>query len=310
MSVSKFHSRHKILHVRESDLLPPEKVCPVCLSAESRQQTVLQQQNPDVWFLRCLHCKACSASRMPTQDFLKGLYSQFYASEDQEVTFRGVHRFAKHILSICPRPQNISKILDFGGGSGALAIEVAEQLQKINRRAIEICVVDFEKQELSKKGDISLTGVTDLSDIGESYDLVIASAVLEHIPDVNKQMLDLVSKLGPGGFFYGRTPFSIPLKQLFSKYDMLFPFHVHDMGFEFWNAFDGSFSLTLDYIASQPSIVESLLSEDPVRTVIAHSLKLPTRIELSLRNSKTLRRPPVWPYVGGWEVGLVRPEDS
>ncbi len=78
--------------------------------------------------------------------------------------------------------------------------------------------------------------------------------------------------------------------------DFTYPAHLHDLGRGFWNGILGRLALDSQYRIrhSATSIVETVFSEAPVRTVAAHALKLPSHLF------------PSWPFVGGWEVVFER----
>jgi hypothetical protein len=293
--------------MKDSDLLESVSHCLVCHDEGVREKVVLQQKDPDIWFLRCDNCKACSASRMPTEEFLTSIYGRFYENEEQALTFRGFDRMARHIFHLLPQPQKISRILDFGGGSGEIALEIAKLIHKESQKPIEIYTVDYATPIDSTLEGVSIKGLKDLSQAEGQFDVVIASAIFEHIPSLYDSITGLLPKIGPGGFFYARTPFALPITRIVPSYDTFFPVHVHDLGSEFWNKFTKSFAVDLKYIRSSPSIVESKFTEDPFRTLAAYLMKFPAQFEIALSSSGSSAPKNIhWPFVGGWEVGLLR----
>ena len=117
----------------------------------------------------------------------------------------------------------------------------------------------------------------------------------------------LLARIRPGGFFYARTPYGAPFLRLLGKIDLGFPGHVHDLGPTFWAAVPKLFDPRLRFRHFQTSLVETSWRAHPALTAAAHLLKLPSRMETALR-----RRPTrvIWPYVGGWELVLERPENA
>lgn len=76
------------------------------------------------------------------------------------------------------------------------------------------------------------------------------------------------------------------------KLDFTYPGHIHDLGQAFWeHYFSANQKDTFNLLVSQPSIVETTLSLNFIRTVAAHALKSPWYI---------LRKH--YPLVGGWEI--------
>jgi SAM-dependent methyltransferase len=137
---------------------------------------------------------------------------------------------------------------------------------------------------------------------GRQFDLVLASAVLEHIPGARHELRRLLAALRPGGVLYARTPAVAPLlkwlQALHVSCDFTFPAHVHDLGPSFWSRILSHLELpATEYRIrrSGPSPVETSLRRNPGRTVAAWLLKAPGRV-LAGR----------YPFCGGWEVFVER----
>ncbi len=116
----------------------------------------------------------------------------------------------------------------------------------------------------------------------------------------------LLSALRPGGLFYARTPAVAPMLRVLQRVglptDFTYPAHVHDMGEAYWcNILRLLPAEFRDYsvVWSRPSIVETTLRKNALRTVAAHVLKAPWHI-LGTR----------YQFVGGWEVLISRPLES
>lgn len=283
--------------------------CLVCGDQRSRRPVARVQRSPRIDLLKCGHCGAGSASRMPLDDVLDRYYQGYYvrAGEAPNVTMDGVDRFAAAISSKLPRfgdSSDVLTILDFGGGDGSLSVAIAHAL---GRRTVAE-VVDRAPTEALNDESVTLHYHDVLDGIEGSFDLVLASAVLEHVPECGTLFRQLWSRVRPGGFFYARTPYIEPFMRLLpGGLDMSYPAHVHDLGPGFWNRLPEVFNLDGEVLASRPSTVETQLGEHFLRTVIAHVLKLPARIETHLRGRpQTL----FWPFVGGWEVLLQRNEGT
>jgi hypothetical protein len=139
-----------------------------------------------------------------------------------------------------------------------------------------------------------------LKDVESAYDLVIASAIFEHLPNLSQDMRQVYAKVRAGGFMYARTPYLAPwIKHL--KVAMGYPAHVHDLGDEFWNRFSETFELPMDIVVSRPSIVETGFDQAFLRTLAAYVCKFPARLEA--RFSRRVS----WKLYGGWEVIFRKP---
>jgi SAM-dependent methyltransferase len=306
MSITVYHSN---AHVPPEHLRPAIDRCPVCLSTTARGAVWRVQDDPVVDYLECRDCGACSTSAMPSDAFLEEFYRrQYYSEADAAVTFRGVDRFCRHILrsvKFSATPDGTVSILDFGGGDGAVSRGIARRLVDTGRAAAgKIVVVDYAATARSDDPRVTVAAIQRLGETKGPFDLVLASAILEHIPFVHDTLRDLFARIAPGGFFYARTPYNLPLVRVYRGYNLLFPAHVHDMGIKFWNRVLDTSALPGRLVASRPSIVESELREDFFRTLVAYAFKFPARVELALTSGRRERL--LWPFVGGWEVVIRR----
>ncbi len=295
---------HKGIHVSHEDVYDAHERCPVCLCKEQRRACLRIQDDPVIDMLSCERCRACSASHMPKPELLDRYYAQYYAKVTDNYTFDNPERFARHLsAALKPRTDRPLRMLDFGGGDGSLAIALVQRFQEhvAAHIPIEIDVVDYERPRKSLMPNVVVTGHRDINDVDGSYDVLLASAILEHIPDAHSAIRKLIGMARPGAFMYARTPYIIPLAKLVPKLDTTYPAHVHDMGGEFWNRFIETFNLNAQVLISRPSPVETTFLKWPVRTILAHVLKFPARVELWALGQ---RRTPRWKLVGGWEVIL------
>jgi hypothetical protein len=293
-------------HLSEHELQPPDPECAFCAS-RSRLPVAVLQTNPEVCLLKCSVCHAASASRYPVAAALDRYYrDDFYphtgkSSHRGRVTFDSARSFGRRLA---PRvTQYVERrsltILDFGGGDGTLAIEVARSLLGAGAERVSIRVVDYCKTPREPSDPrISIEHFESLDQLprGE-YELVLASAVLEHLTQPAEALRRLLGLGTPGGsVFYARTPYVLPFMKLFGlvglQWDFLYPAHLHDLGQEFW---DGFRCEGWEMVASQPSLVESSLRDHLLTAVAAHLFKAPWYV-LGKR----------YGLVGGWEVVMRR----
>jgi hypothetical protein len=298
---------HGSAHVDEADLLPAAANCAWCGSTRLHRKLRLQAA-PEIWLMDCADCHAASADRMPTEARLARYYASYYDSYDgAHVTVASPDAAAAHIARlVAPAASRAPlKVLDFGGGDGALSVGIARMLRARGMVAeAQIDVVDFAAAGLVRdEPALRLRGHARLADLHADarYGLVIASAILEHLPEPRAAVLDLVGKLGAGGMLYARTPWMAPLIRALRPFglsiDLTYPGHVHDLGGRFWAQAHRLPGMPADVrvVHSATSFVETGFREAPVRTLAAHLLKLPSRL-LGVH----------WPWVGGWEAVLAR----
>jgi len=215
---------------------------------------------------------------------------------------------ASHIVRYTRQPmgelagRDVS-VLDYGGGDGSISIRVANVLLDQGARIVNIALVDYDRSttEASDKR-IQITRPDSLAQIADqSIDLVIASAIIEHIPEPRDVLIRLLSSLKPDGILYARTPYVAPLSCLArvvkSKFDFTYPAHVHDLGAKFWNNILNFLPLDGEYQVrrSTPSIVETSFRQHFLRSLSAHVLKMPGYVFKE-----------TYGLVGGWEVFIRR----
>ncbi|EGV19350.1 class I SAM-dependent methyltransferase [Thiocapsa marina] len=241
---------------------------------------------------------------MPTERALAEYYGNYYnssclSSRDDKVTFASVSRFAKHLAAKFVQYQSDSSIsiLDFGGGDGSISHAVAVELLKTCNR-VDISVVDYTEHLIVPRDKrISISRKDNLAEISSEYSIVIASAIIEHLPKPRDTLSGLLERLKPGGVFYARTPYVVPLMTLLSpigiKLDLTYPAHVHDLGQEFWESYFARVATPNSFriLQSKPSIVATNFREHFLTTLAAYLLKAPWY--LIGRSYK---------FVGGWEV--------
>jgi SAM-dependent methyltransferase len=291
-------------HLETSEVYPATARCPVCLADGPRKPVFLLQDSPAIHLLQCPKCRVASADQMPLPAVLDAYYTSYWPDETDKLTFRSGDYLASRILKYVSIDRNRDpiRILDFGGGEGTLARLIAQGLMQARTVNFEIDVVDWGAADQQVGDNVAIRGHRTLETVKGPYDLVIASAVLEHVPDANAVMRTLFSLVGPGGYFYARTPYVLPLARLHRNLDFTYPGHVHDMGSAFWGRITETFGLRAKVIHSGPSPVETLLTKHPTRTILAWTLKVPALIEGWIVPSS--RRDRFWNLVGGWEIVL------
>ncbi|HZX75873.1 class I SAM-dependent methyltransferase [Lysobacter sp.] len=298
---------HCSAHLSEDELLPPDPACPFC-NSEARVPVTSLQENPTVALMHCRHCDATSASRMPRPEVLERYYGDYYEDQPEQVTFDRPERLASHIIrhtfaSLGQLGERDVLIVDFGGGDGTHSVLAARQLLERGARTVRIVLVDHNPTTTTVDDTrIVVVRAKDLAEIPHAAaDLVLASAILEHIPYPKDTLAMLFAALRPGGMFYARTPYVVPLMKLARiahlDLDFTYPGHVHDLGARFWNGVGEHLDLgvPIEIIRSTPSIVETTFDQHFGRTLAAYVLKAPSHL---LKERYGL--------VGGWEVFIRR----
>lgn len=297
----------KTRHLKEDQLFLLDENCPFC-SSVNREAIAVLQKEPDVYLLVCKNCHAASASRMPTQEALIEYYRDFYNNNGEtKVTFDKPERLASHILGYYNDINDDEKdvqILDFGGGDSTISALMAEKIiAHDNKKNINITVVDYNAdiKELDNKR-IKINHTNDLFEVPDNaYTIVIASAVLEHIPKPREILIKLLNVMERGGIFYARTPYILPLLKLSNMIglhlDFGYPCHLHDLGARFWDGLTQKLQRKGEFqvVRSSPSLTETSFKEHFFRTLLAYTLKAPGYI---LKET--------YGFVGGWEIFIKK----
>ena len=289
-------------HLNDAELLPPDTACPLCMYDGIRRPILTLQDTPRVDLLAC-PCGCFSASRMPKPEVLRDYYASYYATIQNTVTFDGSDRFGVHLFGMLRAAQkDTMRILDFGGGVDAgLSRSVARQFISNGTDRVEIALVDGNASCHRDWGAITIDCYRDLHDAGEEFDIVVASAIIEHIPYPRCVLMALLTSLRMGGSIYFRTPALSSIIRLTSHFgaglDFTYPEHLHDMGQAFWEKALPSLGLNNEFslVRSKPSIVQADCCSHPIRAAFAHMFKWPWYI---LRSHYTM--------VGGWEAVIIR----
>jgi SAM-dependent methyltransferase len=279
--------------------------CPCCGSSMLTRAVTLQTE-PDVSMRRCEDCGACSASRQPTMAYLGSYYATYYDGAESGHTFHETKRLARHIRANAsswqPAAARPVRIVDFGSGDGAVALALATDLLAGSDgvSAIVVDVVDLHPRPLQPPAGVHVRPHTGLDTVEPRADIVLASAILEHLHAPEEALGKLVDLLAPAGILYARTPFNVQLAKWVGSFDLGYPGHLHDLGPDWWNGLIARHDWPLEVLRSAPSIVETSITKDPVRTVLAHALKFPAHVQARVRGTDA--RGAWWPICGGWEV--------
>lgn len=293
-------------HLKESDLDKPFINCPFCGSGKTKKKAGLIQQQPEVLALECPDCHTGYANRQPTIEYLKSYYSNYYEKLGRNTIIKQ-NRLVKHIYKRIGLHESLDtyNVLDFGGGDGSVSYGIGKLLlESGSAKQVNVYVVDpnfaFTHPGISGLNILGMPAIDEIP-AGKSFNLAIASAIIEHVKDPRKILHQLLDRMCEKGLFYARTPYIFPFMKLFGKFgyrlDMKYPGHIFDFGSRFWNNVIDTLEIspTHQIIRSQTSLVASVFSEKPIKTLLSYLFKVPGKI---LKSKFHL--------VGGWEVFIQK----
>lgn len=260
---------------------------------------------PDIKIYTCNNCHIGFFNPQPTEKFLKEFYTNYYMGDNRRKKI-DPRRFASHITKYLG---NLSlretfRILDFGGGDGAVSQCLGQYLLSSGiAMKIDISVVDYNTVTDRSENSISQYSfeTLDLIPLSDEFDLVIASAILEHLKNPRQIISSLLQKMKKQGIFYARTPYSFPFYKGFKKlgktFGMPYPAHLFDMGSYFWCDLLKTLNLSADFRMkeSRTSLVHAEFRKNPLLNILSHLVKLPSYLLGKW-----------YPFSGGWEVVIER----
>ncbi len=288
---------------KESELSEVHQSCPLCYSTARVKQELVLQESPVVNMKFCTSCRGSYSDRFPNEGYLEKLYNPTHYKSDMlqsnSSTLSYAASIVKYIVSEYSVESNI-KIIDYGGSTGALTKTIIQLLARLGYENVQGTIVDFCEER--DEGVVNFVNTKNLKDIRLKYNVLIASAVLEHLTDVPQVVKSLLEKSEKSGLFFIRTPFDVPLAKLIPGYKTRWPNHLHDMGPEYLENFLGTYKVNGVVLSSRPSIVESSFSQKPLRTLAAYLLKLPGHLECLTFKKIFNYNGIFWPLVGGWQT--------
>jgi ubiquinone/menaquinone biosynthesis C-methylase UbiE len=164
------------------------------LSVEKGLRTL--QADPEVVLMSCERCYATSVSRLPTPTALDDYYSSYYDTGNvAAVTADDPAKIARRIARYASKSSSID-LLEFGGGDGSIGIEV---LARLGARG-SVTVVDYDHRRFAPApSGVILNHTEELCNVQRTFNLVIASAAIEHLPNPKAVLQDLLAKVVLGG---------------------------------------------------------------------------------------------------------------
>ncbi len=282
--------------------------CPGCGSSPDFKPLFPISEENDVFFFECTHCGIGTANKLPKDDLVLELYEpkNYVSSLTNETSLskRCAERILPHISVFDPTGD--FRILDYGGGNGNLSKQLIEMLSE-NYPDLRLTSAVVDLYQRNDDGPISFVTADEFLQSSDTYDLVIASAILEHLVDVKTVMDRLIECGNPRAIFYARTPYEVPISRIIGRSIIRWPRHLHDMGPAYWShleeVYDGRFRI----VKSRTSLVETSFATRPVRTFIAYVMKAPSHLESFFRGNANKF---FWKLVGGWEVIAVLNETT
>ncbi len=205
--------------------------CPSCHAETTNPVGEYLGTSPVFTNLRLVSCSSCNlvyAAPMPAGNTLDAYYKDYWHGDVATSISSTKHYYlAQAITRIRYLKKNIDftvirKILDVGAGPGLFM--QALKHEKINAIYHAIEPDTKERNKLSRNKNVSAT-YTSIDDVpvGNKYDLIVLSHVLEHVANPNTFIANLMARLTPQGLLFIEVPNNDHLyKQHFEPHVLFF----------------------------------------------------------------------------------------
>lgn len=175
--------------------------CLACLSVHTTTAFRLETS----WFYRCIDCRSlfCASTQVPRdpekyhQEETAALYNLYYDG----LRSQQACRILDGLRELLPAP---ARLLDVGCGNGLFVAKAAAT--GYVSRGIDTSLPPSEACHVPDR--LSRRPAKEEARSGERYDVVTLLNVLEHVPNPDSFLADVVSVLRPGGVFICSLPLS------------------------------------------------------------------------------------------------------
>lgn len=173
------------------------RVCPACGHAGGRSRG----RKNDFPLFSCESCATLYTAHAP--GIIQGQdYDSYYTAENLEVP-AFIDKRLDEIVSTFERYRKNNRLLDVGFGAGSFL----EAAARNNWQAFGVEVSQTAVEHVRERGFEVFSG--ELREAGypdEYFDVIVASEVLEHVPNPRALLEDIARVLRPGGLLWATTP--------------------------------------------------------------------------------------------------------
>lgn len=206
--------------------------CPACDNVKSSNIGIYRARHQifkGAYRLSCESCGLVYISRLPNELELQSFNEDyFFQAHGDECSRPSAINFSSGLAKIRLNHfkkmaqlhnQSISRVLEFGPGSGYFAKYFLEQNQGASYLAVE---TDTSCHPRLNSLGVELVDVNDIDNLEGSIDLVVMSHVLEHVSNPNAFLGRAYQMLRKGGFIFIEVPCMDFLHKDFDEPHLLF----------------------------------------------------------------------------------------
>jgi SAM-dependent methyltransferase len=178
--------------------------CPVCGSHDRRQILRVESCARPEWLLRCLECRLVQPERLPTAAELHEYYRRYsYDHPESWGVDSATQASLKELALSLRRYRTSGRLLDLGCGAGAVLRTMSTEGWHAEGQEVSAAAADRLEEEGFR---IHREAPEDLAIEDASFDVVVMSEVIEHLPAPNVTLRAVHRLLRPGGALYLTTP--------------------------------------------------------------------------------------------------------
>lgn len=190
--------------------------CPACMST---RRTFVGEKNA-FFIYSCVQCRSLYTGNLPSAEEEQD-YDQYYSISNLSVPQFVKERVEEIVKGFSPY-RRTNNLLDIGFGAGTL-LEIADDLGwKPHGLEVSSPAVRHAR---GRGFDVFHGGLTEAAYPDGHFDVVTASEILEHLPDPDADLREIVRILRPGGIFWATTPSarSLSFRLLKAEWSVLSP---------------------------------------------------------------------------------------
>jgi SAM-dependent methyltransferase len=205
-----------------------ERSCPLCGSSPAA--VLFQKRATDYW-----RCPACTfrfatpevnPNLTKTLDGYEAAYLQYLAVDPSDAAnFDALCRWMERFAPLAGK-----RLLDVGAGSGKLVRYLRGR--GVDAHGVEPSRALFDRFLGGDPAFVCATLDDLLASAPQTFDIVTAFDVIEHVPDPRKFLAAVAAFLEPGGMFFASTPdVESSVARLFgSRWHFYYPYHLSYLG--------------------------------------------------------------------------------
>jgi 2-polyprenyl-3-methyl-5-hydroxy-6-metoxy-1,4-benzoquinol methylase len=178
--------------------------CPVCGSRDREPILRVETCARPEWLLRCLKCRLVQPEQLPKAAELQEYYSRYsYDHQESWSVDSATQASLTELARSLRRYRTSGRLLDVGCGAGAVLRTMSADGWLAEGQEISAAATDRLEEEGFR---IHREALEQLPSVDATFDVVVMSEVIEHLPAPDVTLRAVYRLLRPGGALYLTTP--------------------------------------------------------------------------------------------------------